>query len=479
MGVSFARLVVTALVAAPLLIGAEPAAARNHAPVQPSPMALDASSEASTVATVWSRRYSRPGDDTAWTLAVSADGSQIFVAGGSEGSTTMTDYATVAYDAAGGTSWSKRYTRPRNDIAYALEVSPDGSTVFVTGASDGSLGDGDYATVAYDGHSGATLWSRRYARAGNDVGRALGVSPDGSRVFVTGYSAGTTTAYDYATVAYDAFTGAKLWVTRYNGPANSGDFASALSVSPDGSEVFVTGDSYTSNGSADYATVAYDAATGAARWVTRYNGPGNSADYPNAVAASPDGSAVFVSGQSVGSTTGWDYATVAYDVSGGSELWVKRYTRPEDVTDVATDLEVSPDGADVFVTGYSDGTGIGYDYDYATVVYGATTGAKQWVTRYNGPANKADFAYALGLSPDGSKVFVTGSSEGSSSGSDYATVSYDAFTGSELWTKRYGPGSIATGIGVSPNGSQVFITGASDWITDDADYATVAYAANP
>ena len=65
--------------------------------------------------------------------------------------------------------------------------------------------------------------------------------------------------------------------------------------------------------------------------------------------------------------------------------------------------------------------------------------------RYNGPGNGDDVAYALGVSPDGSKVFVTGRSTGSTS-ADYATVAYDASSGTQLWVKRYnGPGTAWTG----------------------------------
>jgi hypothetical protein len=227
----------------------------------------------------------------------------------------------VAYSAlTGARLWAARYNGPGNgsDAASAVAVSPDGSRVFVTGASRGATTTG-YLTVAYSAATGARLWVQRYNGPGNgnDAASAVAVSPGGSRVFVTGASRGTRSGPDYATVAYSAVTGARLWVQRYNGPGNGNDAAYSVAVSPGGGRVFVTGASQGARSGPDYATVAYSAVTGARLWAARYNGPGNSFDAASAVAVSPDGSRVFVTGASRGATT-TGYLTVAYSAATGA-----------------------------------------------------------------------------------------------------------------------------------------------------------------
>jgi hypothetical protein len=427
---------------------------------------------------LWASRYNGSGDssDVANALGVSPDGSTVFVTGGSIGSIGNQNYATVAYDAStGATLWRKVYDGSGNDdSASALGVSPDGSTVFVTGRSESIFLGNDYATVAYDASTGTELWVKRLdGLYGEDTGPyALGVSPDGSKVFVTGWAPPRSgEGIDYGTVAYDASTGAQLWAKRYNGPGNTYDRAFALGVSPDGSTVFVTGYSYGLDFYSDYATLAYDASTGATLWVKRYNGGVDTSDGAFALGVSPDGSTVFVTGGGSGSPSGSDYATVAYDASTGAQLWVSTYNGPGSGIDSAYALGVGPDGSAVFITGTSWGA---TSDDYATAAYDASTGAELWVRRHNGPLNGDDDANALGVSPDGSTVFVTGESD-SADASDYGTIAYDATTGATLWRRLDGTSDEdgATSLGVSPDGTAVYVTG---WIRFYGDYGTIAFA---
>ena len=83
---------------------------------------------------------------------------------------------------------------------------------------------------------------------------------------------------------------------------------------------------------------------------------------------------------------------------------------------------MSPDGSKVFVTGFITGSASGFDH--TTIVYGASAGAMLWTKSYDGPASADDGATALGVSPDGAALFVTGYSSGTTTGSDYATIAY-------------------------------------------------------
>jgi len=369
-----------------------------------------------------------------------------------------------------------------DSVAYAMAVSPARGVVYVTGSSEGPGSALDYATVAYNASTGAQLWASRYdgQGVGNDQAQSIAVSPDGSRVVVTGYSAGATGSYDYATVAYDALTGAQLWVSRYNGPGDGNDEATSVAVSPGGGRVFVTGRSDGAGPGQDYATVAYNAATGAQLWLRRYDGPGNGQDAAWSAAVSPRDGTVFVTGASsrTGTVSGDDYTTIAYNPATGATRWLRRYNGPADLRDQAHFVVVGPRGREVFVTGRSQGRTSGFDY--ATVAYNAATGAQLWARRYGGRAGRTDEASWAAVSPGGGSVYVTGFSRGTTSRKDYATVGYDAATGAQLWVRRYngpaGSDDAARAVAVGPGGNRVFVTGYSE-SRPGSDYATVAYNA--
>lgn len=429
----------------------------------------------------WGARYNGPlgpnAIDEPNGVAVSPDGAVVFVTGRSDGvSGSYNDYATIAYDAATGAQrWVARYNGPGSftDIANALAVSPDGSTVFVTGFSGGSDGSEDFATIAYDTATGTQQWLSRYngPAAGDDVAYALRVSPDGSVVFVAGASDSANNADDYTTIAYDSHTGGQRWFARYKGSGHSYDAVNAMGISPDGATVFVTGNSIGASTSNDVATIAYDAATGSQRWVVRYDGPSSGADSATALGVDPDGAAVYVTGKSVGVGSAEDYATIAYDATTGNQLWVARYNGPGNAYDSAEALGVSPDGSLVFVTGQSSDTFL----DFATLAYDTATGTQQWLDRFD-YANGLDRAWDLAVSPDGSSVFVTG--EGA--GSNLATVAYRSTTGGRRWVSSSGGAQSdgAKAVAVSPDGATVFVAGDVEVHGQDTlDYFTVAIPA--
>ena len=163
---------------------------------------------------------------------------------------------TLTHAESAAPAWVQRYNGPGNGADEAKAVAVDGSNnVIVTGYSAGSGGDADYATIKYSS-AGVPLWTNRYNGPGNSDDVAYAVAVDGSNnVVVTGYSIGSGSSYDYATIKYSSL-GVPLWTNRYNGPGNDTDFAYALAVDSS-NNVIVTGYSVGSAGDSDYATIKY------------------------------------------------------------------------------------------------------------------------------------------------------------------------------------------------------------------------------
>ena len=314
-------------------------------------------------------------------------------------------------------------------------------------------------------------WVRIYNGPGNSVDRTTSIAVDqGGSIYVTGYSWDSITSYDYATIKY-ATNGDTVWVRRYNGPGNDWDMPTDLEVDGDGN-VYVTGTSRGNGTQYDYATIKYTP-NGDTLWVRRYNGPLNFFDQANALAVDSSGN-VHVTGQSDGESFGEEYATIKY-ASSGETLWVRRYNGgPGSSTDQAYTLAVDK-GGKVYVTGLSWG---GASYDYATIKY-TPNGDTLWVRRYNGPVNSSDFVNALAVDAGGN-VYVTAQSANTNLLDDYATIKY-APNGDTLWVRRYNGSKNGSdrpkALGVDGLGN-VYVTGYSEELGTSNDYTSIKYNPN-
>jgi uncharacterized delta-60 repeat protein len=429
---------------------------------------------AETAVQAWVQRYSGPANGWNQANAVAVDGSNnVIVTGSSIGSGDSAGYLTIKYSSAGVSLWTNRYHGPSNTGDSATALAVDGSNdVIVTGSSVGIASGLDYATIKYSG-AGEPLWTNRYNGPANHDDYAYAIAVDGSgNVIVTGRSASGTYS-DYGTIMYSR-DGLPLWTNRYRGAGSGNNLARAVAVDSS-NNVVVTGGSYGSGSGYDYATLKYSSA-GEPLWTNRYTEFVGAGDSAFAVAVDNSGN-VIVTGYSIGGGLSEDYATIKYS-SAGVPLWTNRYDGPGNGDDLANAVAVDGSG-NVIVTGYSLGSGS--SYDYATIKY-SSDGMPLWTNRYNGPANREDYAYGVAVDGRGN-VIVTGASSTGPYTYDYATIKYSS-AGVPLWTNRYnGPvnsDDIATGVALDSS-NNVIVTGYSDSKGggNNYDFATIKYICVP
>jgi hypothetical protein len=362
------------------------------------------------------------------------------------------------------TAWVRRYNGPGNSIDGARDIAVDClGNVYVTGETYDTLTSYDYATIKYY-PNGDTAWARAYNGPANasDAATAMEVDDSGN-VYVTGRSSGVGTGFDFTTIKYDTH-GNQLWIRRYNGPGSAEDWPLAIAVDDSGN-VYAAGRSYDSLTLDDFTTIKYSS-DGDTVWVRRYNGPSQDADDIATSVCVDDWGNVYVAGYSSGSSSSSDFATIKY-YSNGDTAWVRRYDGPGNSHDGVYAMAVD-DLGNVYVTGTS--RGIGTESDYATIKY-HSNGDTAWVRRYNEPGEGTEYGRAIAVDDSGN-VCVTGHS----SYGGYCTIKYDS-NGNQLWVRYYGGFSrndAAMDIAVDDAGS-IYVTGYSTGAGTNYDYATIKY----
>jgi hypothetical protein len=327
--------------------------------------------------------------------------------------------------------WLARYNGPASgeDVGNAIAVDSAGNAYVAGYTRTGSIGTGDYLTIKYR-LNGDSAWVRTYdgPGQGEDEAHAIAVDRSGN-VYVTGQSVGASASEDYATIKYDP-NGVRLWVRRYDGSANSIDIARAL-VLDARANVYVTGESVGSTSFSDFVTVKYDSA-GNDVWIKRDSVALPGQDYARAIALNRTGTRVYVTGISFGTTTGSDFFTTSYDAITGESVSGTRYNGSANAGDEAMALVVDEQDR-IYVTGFVN-DGPGTSKDIATICISPSS-MILWSQVYDGPGSLDDIARALVLD-DSDNVYITGESGGSTTGVDITTIKYSS-TGVEQWVARY------------------------------------------
>ncbi len=309
-----------------------------------------------------------------------------------------------------------------------LAVSPDGSRVYVVGYSNAD----DDALVVIDTATNtvaATIDVESYP-----VG--VVVSPDGKRLYVSHSSVGMLSVVDTAT---NTVTG----TISLNDGALDVTNGGALAVSPDGTRVYVTGwqplsDPYDGHGTYVIAVVDTTSDTVTARIFV----PGNEVLGPNGVwyvnggaplgvAVSPDGSRVYVGVDGIEGNAGVPLTVgslTVIDTASNSVIDTVSIGHPR--VRVAA---VSPDGSGVYIISEAWRSDAG-----AVSVWDTATGAFSNIAAIDAP-------HSLAVSPDGSRVYI--------SSRNNIVSAIDAATNTVISAATIdNPGVLA----VSPDGSRVY-----------------------
>jgi uncharacterized delta-60 repeat protein len=377
----------------------------------------------------WAKTYDViHDDDKAKFIGIDSSGN-VYVTGQSDymtNPTTRTAILTIKYSPNGDLLWTRRYIN--TDSIYALPeamVVDDSGNCFVTGDCSVSGHSSDYITIKYN-TVGDIAWLKFLNGSANAADIPYGITLDKNKnIYVTGQGReppGITIVNK--TVKYDK-NGNQKWVKDYFGLGTVAEVGKKICVDDSG-YVYVGG--YGDEGNQanyDFRLLKYDS-LGTLIWMRHYN---SRLEYPNndyiKDMTLDKNSNIFVTGTCpYEQTINCDFTTIKYN-SLGDSLWVKRFDINLGGSDEYVNSITSDKYGNIYLTGYSDRAFI--SYKYATIKYN-NNGVLQWSVFYDNNLPNSNH-YGVKVSTDTlGNIYVTGYSQGTGTGYDITTIKYSDLT---------------------------------------------------
>lgn len=173
-------------------------------------------------------------------------------------------------------------------------------------------------------------------------------------------------------------------------------------------------------------------------------------------------------GNTTSSNQGSDILLTRYDNT-SNLLWSYKINNTGNTNDYGTDV-VEDNNGDVYVCGITDNNST-TNYDVMLIKINSI--GIEWTKTYNSSYAKNDFA--ISLTALNGNIYICASSESTTNNYDYLTLKYDA-SSSFIWEARYDYATLNDfPVGITTDGVKVYVTGSSASTNNNWDYTTVYY----
>lgn len=345
----------------------------------------------------WGRPYDTPTHRDEHPCALSVSSSGLVAVGANASQAPVNNRAlVVAWSPTGKVLWSRQLRPADGGSSFASDLVTDRyGRVFVAGQASNAARGTDFMVAAY-GKDGAPLWTRMLDGGvkGGDAAWALAADGRGN-LYAAGEMARAATGMDAALAKYSP-SGRRLWLRTWDNGAAAPQRLADVAVR--GTVVAVAGVS-ADIGIGRGLVGRYDTA-GRRRWVWVDPSVGRQSTY-QAIAIDGYSHLVAAGYEDFNSGRSVDFLVTRFEPSGGPPIWDYRLYGPGEVADYAQAVAVSAEG-EIYAAGSVQNADATSD---AVLVRLGPLATERWVARYSAGAEEG-FA---GLELDGKGVTGVGS----------------------------------------------------------------------